>query len=219
MHIRLNCQNAATFYCSSRGTCRALRNRPYATPGFSHENLRGLTRQTKGVFKVCCSKKDERNRIIIKYTKYATVVSRAFGVDPTVYIVPGVLAVVGLSALSVAITGITGLMLFVAAAFGLGLASIAAFLSLGWLFLPLTFVVVLGSVFAVTAGAASLFFLLPLGFLSFFLLSGFYLLQFVLSKVESVDEIVDMEDSLQDDVLERIEMERFDRKLRERSRK
>ncbi len=144
--------------------------------------------------------------------RYIKVVTKyAFGVDIDAYIP---LIVAGGSLLALITFGLSGLFIVAASALGVILASSFIFFSLGWLFLPLVSFMVIG---ALAAGVGS-FLLFPA-----IALGGVFALVSTLSTLafDRLDDrmIADVIDSLDEDVeFDRDELERFDERLRTRSR-
>ena len=144
--------------------------------------------------------------------RYIKVVTKyAFGVDIDSYIP---LIVAAGSLLALLTFGLSGLFIVAASAIGVILASSIIFFSLGWLFVPLISFMVVGAL-AASVGSFLLFPVIALGSV-FALVST--LSSFALTRLDDkmIDDVMDSLD--EDDRFDREELQRFDDRLRARSR-
>lgn len=144
--------------------------------------------------------------------RYIKVVTKyAFGVDLDAYIP---LIVAGGSLLALITFGLSGLFIVAASALGVIFASSLIFFSLGWLFLPLVSFMIFGAL-AAGVGSFLLFPAIALGGV-FALVSTLSSLAFDRLDDKMIDEVIESLD--EDDRFDREELERFDERLRARSR-
>ena len=162
------------------------------------------------------SGREKQNIPVMRYVRYATIVSRSFGVEPTTFVLPGVLLAAGL----VLVAGVSGLLMALSVGFGLVL-SFMALISVGWLFLPFLFLFGATATFAVLPLMAGGLLLAPLAVLAAVASGGYVLGRMLLSNnIMSEKAIGEALESIEDDTerleLEELELKMFDERLKRR---